>query len=122
MGSGRQYDLHEVIQKSSSAQMKEHLESLQKFLDHGYTIDDQQEEEETGLHGELLNVTIITTLKPPMVSLPMLKFEAKEIFGTYDFEKEAFKKWDAPKFELKPLKKSADVRDFNAPWQPFDLP
>jgi hypothetical protein len=51
----------------------------------------------------------------------MIKFEAKEIFGTYDFEREAFKKWDAPKFELKSFKKSADVREFNAPWQPFDL-
>jgi len=101
--------------------MKEHLESLKKFLGHGYTIEDQQEEEETGLHGEVLKKIVITELKPPMVSLPMLKFEAKEIFGTYDFEKGVFNKWDAPRFELKSYKKSADVRAFNAPWQPFDV-
>jgi hypothetical protein len=121
MGSGRQYDLHEIIQKSSSSQMKEHLESLQKFLDHGYTIEEQEEEEETGLHGEVLNTSVVTTLKSPMVQLPLLKFAAKEIFGTYDFGKEVFNKWDQPKFELKAYKKSADVRDFNAPWQPFDM-
>jgi len=122
MGSGKHYDLHEVIQKSSSLQMKEHMESLQKFLEHGYEMEEQEEDEETGLHGELLKRTVTTVLKPATLSLPMIKFEAREIFGTYDFQKEVFKKWESPKFELKSYKKSADVREFNAPWQPFDAP
>lgn len=122
MGSGGgNYDLHEVIRKSSSRQMKEHGEHIKKFVERGYVIEDQQKSEETGLHGELLNTTLITTLKPNTNALPKIKFEAREIFGTYDFDKGVFRKWEESKFELKSYKKSADVRDFNSPWQPFEV-
>jgi|CXWL01.1.fsa_nt_gi translation initiation factor 2 beta subunit (eIF-2beta)/eIF-5 len=102
--------------------MKEHVKTLEKFLERGYRIDDQDEAEEIGLHGEKLNSTLITILRPPSTILPMIKFEAKQIFGTYNYDKETYTPWDEPKFVVKMLKKSADIKAFNAPWQPFDLP
>ena len=122
MGSGQQYDLHEIIKKSSSQKMKEHLESLQKFLDRGYRIEDQDEQEETGLHGEQISTTLVTTLRPSASTLPMIKFEAKQIFGRYDFQKGVLQPWDEPQFQIKMFQKSADIKQFNAPWQGFDLP
>jgi len=121
MGSGRQYDLHEIIRKTSSDQLKEHLGSLEKFLSHGYRIEDQETSEEHGLHGEVITSTLATILRPSTTTLPMIKFEAKQIFGTYDFDKGALRAWDEPKFVVKMLKKSADIKSFNAPWQSFDL-
>ena len=102
--------------------MKEHLESLQKFLERGYKIEDQQESEKHGLHGEVISTTLMTILRPPTTELPMIKFEAKEIFGDYNFDKGIFNSWKEPKFEVKMLKKGADIKSFNAPWQGFDLP
>lgn len=120
MGSGKAYDLQEIIKKTSSQHLKDHVAVLKKFVERGYRIEEQEETHKSGLHGELLNSTLTTVLRPPTTSLPMIKFEAKQIFGTYDFGKEVFTKWDDPKFEIKMLKKSADIKAFNAPWQPFD--
>lgn len=102
--------------------MRDHVTVLQKFVERGYRIENQEESHESGLHGELLTSTLTTILRPGTTSLPMIKFEAKQIFGTYDFGKGVFTKWDEPKFEIKMLKKSADIKAFNAPWQTFDLP
>ena len=121
MGSGKIYDLQEIIKKTSSQQMKDHLTILQKFLERGYRIERQEESHESGLHGEILTTTLTTVLRPNTTTLPMIKFEAKQIFGTYDFGKEVFTKWNDPKFVINMLKKSADIKAFNSPWQPFDL-
>lgn len=122
MGSGKAYDLQEIIKKTSSQYLKEHVAILQKFVERGYRIEDQQESHQSGLHGEVLNSTLTTELRPSNTALPMIKFEAKQIFGTYDFGKGVFTKWNDPKFVVKMLKKSADIRAFNTPWQGVDLP
>lgn len=121
MGSGREYNLQEIISKSSSQKMKEHLESLQKFLDRGYRIEDQDEQEEIGLHGEQISTTLVTVLRPAINTLPMIKFEAKQIFGRYDFQKGVLQPWDEPQFQIKMFQKNADIQHFNAPWQGVDL-
>lgn len=122
MGSGRQYDLQEIIKKSSSEHMKEHVKTLEKFLERGYRIEDQEDLEESGLHGERVNTTLTTTLRPATTNLPMIKFEAKQIFGTYNYDVGDFKKWDEPKFVVRMLKKSADAQAHRDPWQVVDLP
>ncbi len=120
MGSGRQYDLQEIIKKSSSEHMKEHVKTLEKFLERGYRIEDQHESEELGLHGEQITSTLTTVLRPATTDLPMIKFEAKQIFGTYDYQVGAMKKWEESKFVVKMMKKSADIKAFHAPWSAVD--
>ena len=122
MGSGKIYDLQEIIRKTSSQQMKDHIAVIQKFLERGYKIESQEDSEETGLHGELLNSTLTTSLRPSVTSLPMVQFKAKQIFGTYDFGKGVFTKWEEPRFDIKMYKKSADIKAFKDPWQGVDLP
>ena len=116
-----QRDMPEIGDTKSSAQMDQHKKLIQRFLDKGYTIESQEEDEDTGAGGELVAKTCVTILKPPSYELPYVKFEAQEVFGKYDDEAETFQEWDHPKFQLKAFKKGADMESENDPWDVFDI-
>jgi len=114
-------DFSEIGATKSSAKKDAHQVLIQKLEQGGYTIQSQDESEETGLDNELVSVTLETILKPPTTSLPFIKLKAKEIFGHYHTGDEVFEPFDNPKFELSAFKKGAGLHDRNDQWDPFDL-
>jgi len=114
-------DLFEIGATQSSAKKNEHKVFIQRLEKNGYTIQSQDENEEKGLNNELISSTLETTLKPPMISLPFIKLEAKEVFGYYDYEQQLFEPLDNPKFQFSAYKKGAKLHNFNDPWDKFDL-
>ena len=120
MGAGRSYSMDEVGGTQSSAKMAEHRKTIQRFIDKGYEIESQEPEEEEGLGNELITKTLVTVLKPPMSQMPYIKFEAKEIFGHYNYEDQVFDEYEFPKFDLKTYKRGAGLNNFNDPWDIFD--
>ncbi|MDP3975540.1 MAG: hypothetical protein Q8P95_01350 [bacterium] len=122
MGSGKNYDLHEVFKDSSSQQMLRHQQTIQAFLDRGYKIESQEKEEDLTAGGDLVAMHLTTVLKPTEnFELPMLKLEASEVFGRYFDQEDDFYPHDEPEFKLKMHKKSSGLRAQNDRWMPFDL-
>jgi len=114
-------DMPEISETASGAKMDQHEEFIHKFLDKGYEMISQDENEEKGLSKEDISYTLTTILKAGNIDLPMIKFEAKEVYGNYDYEKQQFDKFDAPKFRLKAYTKSARIENENDPWGSWDL-
>jgi len=114
-------DFVEIGATRSSAKKDAHQALIQKLETGGYTIESQDENEETGVENELISLTLETTLKPPTTSLPFIKLKAKEIFGHYDEEEQVFELLESPKFELSAYKKGAGLHDRNDQWDKFDL-
>lgn len=116
----RKYHMHETGNTQSSAKMAAHKALIEKFLDQGYEIQIQETKNEEGLKNELICKSLTTILTPPRKDLPQIKFEAKEIFGKYDYQEQIFESFEFPKFELLTFKKGADVKTFNDPWERLD--
>ena len=115
--------MQELFPQRSSELYKKHRAMIDKMLKNGYTIDPEFEKTdvEEGLKGELIRIIDTVVLKPPRIELPMIKFQATQTFGKYDFETEVYQKYDGAAFEQKAWKKSAELNAFNAPWQDFDI-
>lgn len=111
----------EIGETKSSAQYDAYKELLKKLIQNGYTVVDEHIHEDRGLDQELLATTTETFLDPPLSSLPMIRCEAKEIQGTYDFEKNIFTPLPVPKFELHTYKKGSEIHERNEPWDKIDL-
>ena len=117
MGSrSRKYDMQEIGSTKSSAKMAAHKLVIQKFLKNGYTIKSQETETEEGLGNELISKTLITILDPVSTEHPIIKFEAKEIIGNYDYEEQVFEPRDNPVVNIRTFSKGADVKSFNDSW------
>lgn len=116
----RKYHMHETGNTQSSAKMAAHKALIEKFLDQGYEILSQETKNEEGLKNELINKSLITILTPPRRDLPMIKFEAKEVFGKYNYHEQSFEAFEFPRFELLTFKKGSDVKTFNDPWERLD--
>jgi len=122
MGVGREKKpAQELFSTPSSVKAGNHQTFVKSLLDKGYTLESQETEEDTGIHGEVISETLITIIKPPTLELPMLKFEAKETFGKYNYEEETFEEWEEAKFNVNSYKKSANFKHRNDPWQMLDL-
>ncbi|MBD3328646.1 hypothetical protein GF340_05085 [Candidatus Peregrinibacteria bacterium] len=122
MGSGAgSYGHHEIGDTKSSAQMDEHKKTLQKFIDQGYKVESQEEKDEKGLGGELVWQGLVTVLVPPSSQMPQIKMDAREVFGHYNYQDEAFVEYDNPRFEVKAYTKGNSLSDFNEDWAPFDI-
>lgn len=124
MGSaGRpEREMQEVFRDSSSQKMQKHEQLIASFVERGYEVESQEEFEDKGAGNELISSRVVTVLKPVAdFSLPLIKFEASEKFGDYFDDNEEFFPYDEPRFELKAMRKGADVKSFRDPWQPFDL-
>ncbi len=122
MGSkSRKYIMNETGDTRSSAKKDEHKRLIEKFLDKGYEIESQESEDEEGLNKELISKSFTTILSPSNSSLPTIKFEANEIFGNYDYEKQIFDAFEFPKFELNAYKKGSDLKTYNDPWDKLDI-
>ena len=116
--------MQEIFHDSSAAKVKHHKAMIQKFLDRGYLIRSEDTDSEEGVHGELIERLHTTILEPSDKNseLPLIKFEAKEIFGRYDWEEEAFDEWENTSFRVMAFRKSSDIRHHNEAWQAFDIP
>ncbi|MBT4937326.1 hypothetical protein HON22_05405 [Candidatus Peregrinibacteria bacterium] len=122
MGSKiRKYDMEEINDTRSSGQMSAHKSVIERLLEKGYTIESQEDEIEEGLGNELISKSLVTILKPSTSQLPMIKFEATEIFGKYNYETQVFEPREAPVFNMKAFKRGADIKSFNDPWDSFDM-
>ena len=123
MGAGAgEKDMPEVFKDSSSQKMKQHKAMIKSFLERGYEIVSQEEDEKHGANNELISRNLLTILKPKEnFSLPMIKLDAREIFGKYFDDNMVFYPYDEPKFELKAYKKGSDIKSFRGPWISFDV-
>lgn len=122
MGAGREKKpAQELFSTPSSVKMGNHQTFIKSLLDKGYTLESEETEQDTGIHGEVISETLITVIKPPTLELPMLKFEAKETFGRYNYDEEAFEEWEEPNFSVRSFKKPADFKYRNDPWQILEL-
>ncbi len=122
MGSkSRKYDMQEIDDTKSSGQMSAHKAVIQRLIEKGYKIESQEDETEEGLGNELISKSLITILKPSSSQLPMIKLEATEIFGKYNYETQVFEAREAPVFNMKAFKRGADIKSFNDPWDSFDM-
>jgi uncharacterized lipoprotein YajG len=114
-------DLFEIADTQSSAQFEAHKAMIKKMQSNGYKISYHDKREEHGLDQELLAKVEETILDPPISSLPIIKFEARQVFGHYNFNDAVFKPLDTPKFELKSYKKGAELHQRNDPWDKFEM-
>lgn len=123
MGKGHFPDrgLSEISDTKSGAKMDEHEEFIQKFLDKGYEIVSQETTKEKGLDQEIISETLTTILKSANIDLPLVKFEAKEVYGKYNYEKAQFEPFESAKFALKAYTKNARIENRNDPWKAWDI-
>ncbi len=115
--------MEEVFHDSSDDKAKKHKAMIKKFIDRGYKIQSEDIQEEEGVGGELIERMHITILEPAdhTAGLPLVKFEAKETFGRYDWNDEAFDEWDEPHFKVDVFQRSSDIRQHNAAWESINL-
>ncbi|MDF2379509.1 MAG: hypothetical protein P1V18_04815 [Candidatus Gracilibacteria bacterium] len=115
--------MDEVFRPTSDDKNKQHRAMIKKFLDRGYKVRSEETEEEIGVGNELIEVICVTILEPAdhTSKLPLVKFEAKETFGRYDWEDEVFDEWDESNFKVDVFQKSSDIREHNAAWESINL-
>lgn len=114
-------DLFEIADTVSSMQFDAHREMLKKLQSKGFVLDHQETKEELGLDGECVANVLESTFHPPISSLPFVRFEAREIFGQYNYTDETFNMFDVPKFEVKAFRRGAELHQRNDPWEVFDF-
>ncbi len=113
--------MDEIGDTRSSARKDEHDRLIDKFLDQGYEIESEETEKEEGTDHEKVSNTVITVLAPPRAELPFVKFEAKEIFGKYDFMEETYEPYDFPIMKIRTFTKGSDLKSHGDPWDQFDI-
>lgn len=114
-------DLFEIAETQSSAKKDAYKALIDRLVRNKYTISHQESREERGLDQELFAQVEETIFQPPMSQLPIMKLEAREVFGYYNFETEVFTELTTPKFELKAFKKGAELHHRNDPWDAVEL-
>ena len=114
-------DLFEIADTQSSAKKDDYKALIDRLLRNKYTISHQESRDERGLDQELLVNVEETVFNPPMSQLPIMRLEAREVFGYYNFDTEVFTKLNTPKFELKAFKKGAELHHRNDPWDQVEL-
>lgn len=115
--------MEEVFHATSEDKVKKHKATIQQFISRGYQIRSEEVRENEGVGGELIERMHITILEPAdhTSGLPLVKFEAKETFGRYDWSDEAFDEWDESNFKVDVFQRSSDIRQHNAAWESINL-
>lgn len=116
-------EMQEIFYASADDKFADHKKMIRKFIERGYKIESQEEDREEGVGQELIMKSLTTILVPidRLGQLPMIKFEAKAVYGHYDWDEEHFDAWDSANFKVIAFRKNADLRRKDEAWQVFDL-